>query len=237
MKVIDILIFLILVLYKMVYKTSFVVNIFFIVFVYYLVYKLLENKLLKKNLYIFFGLGITLFTISLGTILNDIYTNKNKNLKNDYVIVLGAGLDKDKPKKVLINRLNKTVEYYNRYPTTIFIVSGGMGKDETVTESYAMKKYLKEKGIPTDQVIEENKSTSTLENLMFSNKKVPLGNSIGVITNSFHVYRAKYFGKKIGLNLNGIYAETPFLSLISYFSRESVAITYYYLKDIVKPIK
>ena len=237
MKSKDIIILLILVIYKLIYKTSFVINILIIIFIYYLMYKLIESKLLKKVLQICFGLGITVFIVSLGTLLNDIYTNQKKGLKNDYVIILGAGLDKDKPKKVLINRLDKGVEYYTLYPETIFIVSGGMGKDETVTESYAMKKYLKEKGVPTDQIIEEDKSTSTLENLMFSRNKVPLDNSIGVITNSFHVYRAKYFGEKIGLKLNGVYAKTPFLGLASNYLRESVAIIYYHLKDKIELIK
>ncbi|MGL5089245.1 MAG: YdcF family protein, partial [Cetobacterium sp.] len=77
-------------------------------------------------------------------------------------MILGAGLRRDQPKKVLKYRLDKAVEYYKKYPNTIFIVSGGQGKDEIVSESKAMKKYLIKNSVLNKNIIEENKSKTTL---------------------------------------------------------------------------
>ncbi|MGL4998811.1 MAG: YdcF family protein [Cetobacterium sp.] len=144
---------------------------------------------------------------------------------------MGAGLRRDQPKKVLKYRLDKAVEYYKKYPDTIFIVSGGQGKDEIVSESKAMKKYLIKNSVLSKNIIEENKSKTTLENLTFSKKLIPKNiKSIGVISNDFHIYRVKFLAKNLDLKLNPIYANTPLKSKISLFTREALAVIYYKLK-------
>lgn len=233
MKGLNILIAFILILYKHIFKGSFVIDVLIALFIFFTLFKLIKNQFLKKSIKFMFVLGLFILSMSLSVILNDISKNRNKKVKSNYVIVLGAGLNKDKPKKVLKNRLDKAIDYYHEYPTTIFIVSGGLGKNQNVTESYAMKSYLNQNGVPLAQIIEENKSTSTFENLMFSKTKIPSNNSVGVISNDFHLYRAKYFGKQLNLNLSGIYAETPSLGLVSYYLRESIAITYYFMNNMV----
>lgn len=233
MKRLKILIALILILYKYIYKSSFVINILIALFIFFILFKLIKNQFLKNSIKFIFILGLFILSISLSMILNDISKNRNKKVKNNYVIVLGAGLNKDKPTNILKNRLNKAIDYYHEYPTTIFIVSGGLGKNQNITESYAMKSYLNKNGVPLAQIIEEDKSTSTFENLIFSKTKIPPNNSVGVISNDFHLYRAKYFGNQLNLNLSGIYAKTPFLGLVSYYLRESIAITYYFINNMV----
>lgn len=46
------------------------------------------------------------------------------------IIVLGAGLHKDKPSKLLQCRLNKAYDYAAAHPDTLVITSGGQGRDE-----------------------------------------------------------------------------------------------------------
>ena len=84
------------------------------------------------------------------------------------MIVLGAGLRKDKPSMLLRYRLDKAYEYAAEHPDLLIVTSGGQGRDEWIPEGQAMRDYLIEKGLPTDRVLAENKSTSTAENFAFS---------------------------------------------------------------------
>jgi len=88
----------------------------------------------------------------------------------DYVIIHGCGLDKDsKVTKLLKDRLDKAIEVYHIDPTPPKLIpSGGQGTDESVSEAEAMRDYLLGQGIPEEDIIVENKSTTKLENLMNS---------------------------------------------------------------------
>ena len=84
------------------------------------------------------------------------------------VVVLGAGLRKDRPSKLLRYRLDKAYEYAVAHPDTILVTAGGQGRDEWVPEGQAMRDYLIEKGLPPDRVLAETRSTSTEENFAFA---------------------------------------------------------------------
>lgn len=226
-------IFIFIIIYKCLFPTSFFINIIFFVFLFYLFYKKFIYKKYKKleNLLIFLlSFVIIIWCFGISIILKDIYFNKNKIQKFDYIIILGASTKKDKPNASLKARLDTALNLYKKCPTTIFITSGGKGKDEEYTESFVMKKYLISKGVPSKNIIEENNSKTTLENLIFSKKIIKDSNSIGVISNSFHIYRIKFFIKKMGLKIEPIYAPTPFSTLVSSYLRESLAIIYYNIK-------
>lgn len=120
----------------------------------------------------------------------------------DYLVVLGASIDKDgSPKSALRYRLNTAVEYLTNNPNTICIVSGGQGFDEPQTEASAMKVYLQDAGIATNRILMEDESTTTAENLEFSKKLIDSSTaSVGVVTNNFHVWRSLAIARKVGLN-------------------------------------
>lgn len=190
-----------------------------------------NRKKICKYIKIFIILGIFIFTYGLGHILIDICDNKGKFEPVKYVIVLGAGIEGNRPKDSLKYRLDEAILYWKIYPKTIFIVSGGIGKNKKYSESYVMKNYLEKNGIPSSNILEENKSKSTIENLKYSMKLFPKNEKVGIITNDFHMYRTKYFANKLNIEVFPIYAKTPPLKIISNYTRESLAIIYYKLKE------
>ena len=58
------------------------------------------------------------------------------------VVVLGAGLRKDKPSLLLRYRLDKAYEFVQAHPDALVITTGGQGRDEWVPEGQAMRDYL-----------------------------------------------------------------------------------------------
>ena len=84
----------------------------------------------------------------------------------DYIIIHGAGLDGPRPTPLLAGRIDKALELWKKqHQHGKFVVSGGQGADEIVSEAQAMRDYLLEKGVPAAAILMEDKSTTTWENL------------------------------------------------------------------------
>ena len=147
--------------------------------------------------------------------------------KEDYLVVLGCGLNGNEPSQMLIARLDKATQYANRNTNCKIIVSGGQGKGEDIPEAHAMAAYLTDKGISADRIIIEDKSTSTTENFKFSNRVTDgaLASRTAVfITNDFHIYRANSLAKRQGLSLNHLNAPTTPANIIPSYLRENLAL-------------
>ena len=153
----------------------------------------------------------------------------NVDFKEDAVIVLGAGVRGDKVSLPLKLRLDRAIEYHHKNPEAVIVVTGGKGMQETVTEAYAMEKYLIQNGVDENKIIKEEKATSTFENMKFS--KEILDNrfnndySIAVITNNFHIFRGTTIAKKAGFeDVSHMHAGLQWYNLMPCFIRESLAI-------------
>lgn len=143
----------------------------------------------------------------------------------DYVVVLGAHVRSSGPSRALTLRLDKAYSYALENPDTILIVSGGQGSNEPCTESSAMKQYLIEKGLPAERIQEESQSTNTRENLTFSQKMIPDGASVGIISNGFHICRALHLAKSLGYEqVSGIPAKSDLATQPTNLLREFFAV-------------
>ena len=152
--------------------------------------------------------------------------------KEDSVIVLGAAVHGTTPSLTLKKRLDKAVEYHEQNPDAIIIVSGGQGNGEDITEAAAMEKYLVEHGVNPNKIIKEDRSTSTLENFVFS--KEILDNyfeeeyTTCFVTNEYHVLRAADCAKSVGIfNASHLHSNTNLSYLISGSLRECLAVIKY----------
>ncbi|GAA0179283.1 YdcF family protein [Clostridium sediminicola] len=196
----------------------------------------LVNIHINKTFKISLSMSI-LFLFSTFLIFETIIISKsvyNKMEKADYLIVLGAGLRGSTMSKMLSDRMEKALEYLSLYPDTKVIVSGGKGPDEDISEAKAMKAYLIEKGIKEEKIIMEDKSTSTMENLIYSkdildkieNIKI---DEVALITNGFHVYRAEFLAKRVGLDVKGIAAKSYIYAAPNFYVREYFA----FIKSVI----
>lgn len=147
----------------------------------------------------------------------------------DYIIIHGSGLiNGNKVPKLLADRIDKAIEVYKKDATpTVLIPSGGKGADELLPEAAAMAAYLREKGIPENRIIMEDKSTSTMENLQFSKKIIDerMGSRYtALVTSNYHVYRALRYCRKIGMECTGIGSRVAMYYWPSALIREYIAV-------------
>lgn len=142
--------------------------------------------------------------------------------KLDYVVVLGAGLNGDKVTPLLASRIEKGIAIYQKHPGSKLIMSGGQGPDELMAEGQAMANYAFEQGIPVEDIVIENQSTNTEENLKFSYALMKPGSRFALITNYYHVFRALLLARKLKIKCIGYGARTKFYFSLNAFIREFV---------------
>ena len=91
----------------------------------------------------------------------------------------------------------------------------------------AMKKYLIEQGIKEKNIIVENKSKNTYENIALSYKLIKNKKAnICYSTTNYHVLRAGLIATSQGLKLEGIGSKTKAYFWINAFIREYIATLY-----------
>ena len=74
-------------------------------------------------------------------------------------------------------------------------------------------------------VLEENQSTNTRENLIFSGELIPEGVSVGIISNGFHICRALHLARTLGYeNVSGIPARSDLATQPTNLLREFFAV-------------
>lgn len=142
-------------------------------------------------------------------------------------IVLGCQVRGDRPSRMLARRLDAAYLYACSHPDALIVVSGGQGTGEQYSESFVMKRYLAERGLDPERVIEENAAKNTGENIRFSAailRKKQAGDSAVLITDGFHQLRAWYFAGREGLRTRALSSRPPLGMTVIFGVREWMAL-------------
>jgi uncharacterized SAM-binding protein YcdF (DUF218 family) len=166
-------------------------------------------------------LSFVFFIAVMGLIIYFAHTN-TVTYKEDAVIVLGSGVNGKQIGEPFLTRLNSSIMYHNKNSRALIVVSGGQGPGEDISEAQAGADYLEQNGIPTSQILLEDKSVSTFQNFSFSklilDKKLGKNYTVAFITNPYHIFRATEIAQKLGMHAT--YVSAP------YYPRYLVPLTY-----------
>lgn len=175
-----------------------------------------------------FYLGIVMYNFLVNLLL---YQFVPRYYNQDYLIVLGSGLSNGETvTPLLAGRINRTIEFAQKQiakgrKRPKFIMSGGQGGDEKISEAQAMTEYAIARGIAPDDILREDKSKNTYENMLFS-KRIATKNygskkyKAKFFSNNYHIFRAGLYAKMANLNANGIGCYTRFYFLPNAIIRE-----------------
>ena len=168
-----------------------------------------------------------------GTIIMGIVSAKHvPHYDKDYIIILGCMIKKDGTLTPLLkSRVDKALEFAAAQEEAtgkrpVFVVSGGQGEDEIISEAEAMKQYLLSQNIEEDRIRIENRSRNTEENIRFSTELIRRENEsarIAFSTTNYHVFRAGVLATEQGVEIEGIGSGTKSYFWINAFIREFIA--------------
>lgn len=139
------------------------------------------------------------------------------------VVVLGCKVNGERPSLALQERIDAAAVYLKRHPMADAVLSGGKGDDEGISEAACMERELIKRGIEKERLYQEDRSTSTRENLAFSMeviRKNHLNETTMLITSEFHAYRATQIAKAQGIPCGTYSAHTAWWLFPTYYVRE-----------------
>ena len=158
----------------------------------------------------------------------------------EVMIVLGCQVKPWGPSILLQDRLDKALGYWKEHPEVVIVASGGQGADEPMSEAAAMREYLVEQGVPEGQILLEDRSANTLENLRFSLELLSENGydttaDMAVVSNGFHLARVRLlWGRVCGgtYNLSTLAAPSSHApSRLKMYVREPLALVKSFFLD------
>jgi len=151
-----------------------------------------------------------------------------------YIIVHGSGLINGKVPPLLAGRVDKAIQFYTKQKQVShapkLILSGGQGSDEPISEARAMMEYAIENGIPEEDILLDDKSETTLQNMKLSKELMDKNTSADekpynciFATSNYHLLRTGMYARTVGLKINGIGSKTALYYLPNALIREYIA--------------
>ena len=130
-----------------------------------------------------------------------IYSFKDDARNADVAIVLGASTYNGHPSPVYQERINHAVDLYKKHLVKKIIMTGGYGKGNPVSDAYNAKLYAISQGVPEDDILTEDQSTVTLENLINAKKIMDVEHykTALIVSDPLHMKRAMLQAKDAGI--------------------------------------
>lgn len=196
---------------------------------------------LKRALIVLLVLALAA-VLAFGVLLGIVLTGSRDSVRGDprIMIILGCQVKPWGPSILLQDRLDKALEYFEAHPDTVIVTSGAQGADEPSTEAAAMRDYLVERGVPAEQILLEERSTNTLENIRYSldvlaEHGYDVTADIAVVSNGFHLARVRMiWGRVCGgtYNLSTLAAPSSHMpSRLKMYVREPLALVKSFFVD------
>ena len=140
----------------------------------------------------------------------------------DCILVLGAGVrDDGTPSDMLYDRVSVSAKVYAALGDTPILMSG----DHTgnYNEVGVMKSLATELGVPSEDIFLDHEGFSTYESL-YRAKAVFGAKKIIIITQEYHLHRALYIARELGMEAMGVSADLrPYRLQGRYNAREHLA--------------
>ena len=120
----------------------------------------------------------------------------------DAVVVMGAAQYDGTPSPLLASRLQHALDLYQEKRVTFIAVTGGKMPGDRFTEAAASRRWLTDRGVPSDVIIQEDEGRSTWESL--SNIQTVLSSrdisSVLVSTDRWHMQRSVLSLRELGID-------------------------------------
>ena len=124
----------------------------------------------------------------------------------DCILVLGCQVKDDGvPSHMLEDRLKRGVLLYELGAAPKLLMSGDHGRTD-YNEVGTMKAYAMDAGIPSEDIFMDHAGFSTYESI-YRAKEIFCAKKVIIVTQKYHLYRALYIARALGLEAWGVDAD------------------------------
>ena len=176
-------------------------------------------------------LGFVLWTALVAFVCVKEYTVPKPDGTTQAIIVLGAQVKPDGTLSLQLQyRMELALEQYHAHPQVI-VVCGAQGGNEPMTEAQAMHDYLVSNGVPEGDILMDDTSFNTRQNL--TNAQKLLGDDVKkvlIVTSNYHLPRAMALARDTGFEPQGVGAPIKLIYWPKNHYRETLAWVKYLLQ-------
>ncbi len=137
---------------------------------------------------------------------SDIYSHEEIHRvqkKYDCIVVFGAGIrNNSEPSAMLSDRLSAALELYHGGASDKIFISGDRSGDD-YDEVSVMETYCLRGGVPAEDIIRDDFGFSTYETVYNVAQRSDVDRII-VVTQEYHIFRALYIARCMGLDADGM---------------------------------
>ena len=159
----------------------------------------------RKPLWLKVLLGLVLAgAVTFGALFGAVLYGSHDHIRGDpqVMVILGCQVKPWGPSVLLQDRLDKALDYLADHPDLIVVVSGGQGPDEHISEAQCMYDYLTAHGVPAENILLEDRSHNTAENLRYTVELLAEAGYDGsagvvVVSNGFHLTRVRMLWDRV----------------------------------------
>lgn len=179
------------------------------------------------------SLVLSIVVLTFGLLASRIYSfrNTSSNASADAAVVLGAAVWTSDVSPVFRERINHGIDLYRSGQVRKIIFTGGQGNPGEPTESSAARQYALEKGVPLADILIEEKSHTTYENIFYAKQIADTHGlkKVLIVSDPLHMKRALAMASDVGFEAEP--SPTPTTRYQGYKTQMMLLAheTYYYL--------
>ncbi|WP_132251874.1 SanA/YdcF family protein [Natranaerovirga pectinivora] len=152
---------------------------------------------------------------------NQLIMTKDNVFEADAILILGALVyQSGNVSNILEDRLKVGVELYEMGKAPKLLLSGDNGQLD-YDEVNAMKNYVVARGIPEEDVFMDHAGFSTYESV-YRAKEIFQVERLIIVTQEYHLKRALYVSKKLGIEAQGVTSDLRTYPKMSVFKTREI---------------
>lgn len=182
------------------------------------------------------------YTVALAAVL--VTSQHDQRRPADAIIVLGAAQYNGRPSPVFRARLDHAIELYREGYAPLIVVTGGVGRGDTLSEAIVGRRYLVAREVPDESVIARPVGRST-ETSMTAVGEWMHGRGLRrvlLVSDPFHMFRLRLEARRIALEAytspteSSPISDNPVLEL-RYLFAEGVKVPIAWVRAMTESVK
>ncbi len=183
-----------------------------------------------------------IYTVALAAVL--VTSQHDQRRPADAIIVLGAAQYNGRPSPVLRARLDHAVELYREGYAPLIVVTGGVGRGDTLSEAIVGRRYLVAREVPEESVIARPVGRSTRTSMTAVGEWMH-GRGLRrilLVSDPFHMFRLRLEARRIALEASTSPTESspisdnPVLEL-RYLFAEGLKVPVAWVRSLMEGVK
>ena len=129
------------------------------------------------------------------------YAKRDRAIRADAIVVLGAAQYAGRPSPVLKARLDHAISLYRKGLAPRMVLTGGIGVGDTTSEAAVGRRYVMMKGVPESAIVTEDEGRTTRESVAAAAAWLRAHNDTTAIfvSDPFHMLRLTVLARRHGL--------------------------------------